>query len=203
MSPARDGRPTGPWLTPGTARVAPLEDAVLRRRDRLVLAAIRKRTKSSFDFTVFRTLARMRGVFGVHAALVGQLLKPGHLSAGEKELVILRVAWRLGCVYEWAHHSHMAHELGVPDADREAVASDPVVGLSPRLSVMVEAVDRLVADLRLNDDAWADASSALNDDELLELCFLVGHYVMVAMTINSVGVQLEEPLRSYVAGGTR
>ncbi|MFM9376917.1 carboxymuconolactone decarboxylase family protein [Gordonia sp. VNK21] len=187
----------GRWLTPTTPRLEPLAPAELSRRDRLVLAVIRKRTRSGFDFTVFRTLARLRGVFGVHAALVGQLLRPGHLNADEKELVILRSAWRLGCIYEWAHHSHIADELGVEPDRRAAVTSDPVRGLDPRLTAMLQAADVLIAERRLDDDAWTAASRVLTGDEILELCFLVGHYAMVAMTINSVGVQLEEPFLPY------
>ena len=31
----------------------------------------------------------------------------------------------------------------------------------------------------------------MRDTELIELCFLVGHYEMLAMTLNSLGVQPE------------
>jgi hypothetical protein len=40
------------------------------------------------------------------------------------------------------------------------------------------------------------------EDELLELSMLVGHYVIVAMTPNSTGVQLEDEFVAELAQST-
>src|SRR3954452_22585230 len=113
MNQSTDGLPDGPWVVQDEPRIRPLAAAQLSRSARLVLAIIRRRTKSREDFNVFRTFARLGGIFPVHTLLVGKLLKDAALPAVEKELVILRVAWRTGCLYEWSHHSHMARECGV------------------------------------------------------------------------------------------
>ena len=40
-------------------------------------------------------------------------------------------------------------------------------------------------------DTWRSLSSHLDDRRLIELCMLVGHYEMLAMTITSLGIQPE------------
>lgn len=192
MSADRSWLPPGEWNGLERARVAPLDHSALSLPARVVLALIRRRTGTPDDFNVFRTFARLGGIFPTHTVLVSQLLGKGRLSSREKELVILRVAWRLGCVYEWGHHTHMARELGVDEAEIEAVATDEIGSeLSDRLTAFVAIADELLATHALSDETWALGRKSASDDELLELCFLVGHYVMVALTLNGVGVQLE------------
>ena len=44
----------------------------------------------------------------------------------------------------------------------------------------------------IEDDLWAALRAEHPDVELIELCLLVGHYEMLAMTINSLGIQPDE-----------
>jgi hypothetical protein len=43
----------------------------------------------------------------------------------------------------------------------------------------------------ITDATWAMLAADLRETELIELCFLVGHYEMLAMTLNSLGVRPE------------
>ena len=43
----------------------------------------------------------------------------------------------------------------------------------------------------ISDATWELLSDELGEPELLELCFLVGHYEMLAMALNSLGVEAE------------
>lgn len=183
--------PAGDWVTHDAPRVAPLSTEDLGRLHRGVLAYIRRKTGDDEDYNVFRTFARLGGVFPVHALLVGRLLEDGRLPSMEKEQVILRVAWRLGCQYEWVHHHHLAIELGITPATIAGLAEPAPTGVSERVLTMLEVADELVETRLIAEASWAAARAVLDEDELLELCFLVGHYVMVAMTINAVGVQPE------------
>lgn len=192
------GLPPGDWQVSDRARVAPLTSEDLSWQARLTLRVIRRRTRSAVDFTVFRTFARLGTLFPIHSLLVGRLLASGALSSAEKERVVLRVAWRTGCVYEWAHHAHMAAELGIPEAEVERLAVTDLTGWPDRLAVMLRVADELVAEQIVSDATWQRAQSELGDDAALELCFLVGHYVMVAMTINSTGIQVEDSFLSEI-----
>ncbi len=49
------------------------------------------------------------------------------------------------------------------------------------------------ADGRIGDELWARLSAQLDEVRLIELCMLIGHYEMLAMTLNSLGVEPEHP----------
>jgi hypothetical protein len=64
-------------------------------------------------------------------------------------------------------------------------------GWSGRRSLLLEAADELHADGVLGGDLWSRLSAALDEVELIELCMLVGHYEMLAMTLRSLRVALD------------
>ena len=63
----------------------------------------------------------------------------------------------------------------------------------PARGALLRAADALHADRTIGDDLWAALRAGCSDVELIELCLLVGHYEMLAMTINSLGIQPDEP----------
>ena len=44
----------------------------------------------------------------------------------------------------------------------------------------------------LGDEVWTQLSAELSDTQLIELCMLVGHYEMLAMTLRSLRVQPDQ-----------
>jgi alkylhydroperoxidase family enzyme len=64
-------------------------------------------------------------------------------------------------------------------------------GWSPRQRALLLATDELHELRVISDATWALLAEELGELELLELCFLVGHYEMVAMALNSLGVEPE------------
>ena len=120
------------------------------------------------------------------------LLLRGDLPRHDAELLILRTAWNCGCWYEWVHHAGLAPSHGLTRANVDTIpdwrASDE---LSSHQRHLLEAADELHDDHVITDATWALLAAELRDTELIELCFLVGHYEMLAMTLNSLGVQPE------------
>lgn len=70
-----------------------------------------------------------------------------------------------------------------------AAADEPA--WADRLRALMHATDELVAERRLSDGTWRALRGHLSEDQAVEFCMLVGHYVMVAGTINTLGVSLE------------
>ena len=66
-------------------------------------------------------------------------------------------------------------------------------GWSERQALLLRAADELHADRRIGDELWALLAAQLDEVRLIELCMLVGHYEMLAMTLNSLGVEPEHP----------
>ncbi|MFJ6307509.1 carboxymuconolactone decarboxylase family protein [Streptomyces althioticus] len=198
--PVLDDLPPGDWHHLPRARVEPAAPRSLGPTARLVLRLIRRRARVPRDHNVFRTLARLRGIFPAHAVFLSQILLKGRLPAAEKELVILRVAWRQGCVYEWSLHSPMATAAGVPEHHKRAAAVESPRFDDPRPGALVAATDEILASGTLSDASWSALCDHCTPDEALELCMLIGHYVMIALTLNTVGVQLDRHPAQEPAG---
>jgi alkylhydroperoxidase family enzyme len=86
----------------------------------------------------------------------------------------------------------MARSSGLSreDVDRARAGAD-APGWTPRQRALLGATDELHDRRELGDDAWAQLSAELSDTQMIELCMLVGHYEMLAMTLRSLRVQPE------------
>jgi AhpD family alkylhydroperoxidase len=143
---------------------------------------------------VFTTLARNRGLFRRWLLFAGGLMPGGNLPRQDTELVILRVSHNTGCVYEWSHHERLARRAGLGAEEVERVRSGPEApGWTPRQQLLLRAADEIHADGAIGDELWPRLAAKLDDRLLIELCLLIGHYEMLAMTINSLRIQPDPP----------
>ncbi|MDQ2676263.1 MAG: carboxymuconolactone decarboxylase family protein, partial [Actinomycetota bacterium] len=139
---------------------------------------------------IFTTLARHRGIFRKWLRFAGALMPGGRLPRADTELLILRVAHNTACEYEWRHHERIAQLSGLSSEDVQRVrAGADADGWSERQSTLLRAADELHGDRRIGDATWTALGAFLREDELIELCLLVGHYEMLAMTLNSLEVE--------------
>jgi AhpD family alkylhydroperoxidase len=116
----------------------------------------------------------------------------GTLPRADTELVILRVAHNCGCEYEWGHHERIAQSAGLTAEQVQRVRDGASAGgWEPHRALLLRAADELHADRQISDDLWAQLRPLFSDQELIELCMLVGHYEMLAMTLNTLRVQAD------------
>jgi len=142
---------------------------------------------------LFTTLARHRRLFRRWLRFAGGLMPGGTLPRADTELLILRVAHNTSCEYEWRHHEHLGRLSGLDANEIERVRLGPdAEGWSSRQAALLRAADELHADRRLSGATWDTLRPLLSDEELIELCLLVGHYEMLAMTLNSLEVEPDE-----------
>lgn len=145
---------------------------------------------------IFTTLGRHRGLFRRWLWFAGGLMPGGKLPRRDSELVILRVADNTGCAYEWSHHERLGRRAGLSAEEVERVRSGPdAPGWSPRQQLLLRAVDEMYADGEIGDELWAGLAAALEDRLLIELCLLIGHYEMLAKTLNTLRVQIDPPAK--------
>ena len=140
---------------------------------------------------LFTTLGRHRRLFRPWLRFASRLMPGGKLPRADAELVILRVAHLGGSAYEWGHHERIGRRLGLDARAIERVRGGvDAGGWSPRQEAILRAVDELHATRDLGDSAWdALRTAGLNETELIELPMLVGHYEMLAMTLNALRVE--------------
>ncbi|QGN55493.1 carboxymuconolactone decarboxylase family protein [Novosphingobium sp. Gsoil 351] len=144
-------------------------------------------------FNVFKTLAHYPAAMRRLAPWGNHVLFKSSLPPREREMVILRAGWLARAEYEFAHHVEIALEqAGLSDADIAAIKTGPETpGLSPEDSDLLRAVDDLVANAFISDPLWGRLAERFTIQQLMDLIFAVGHYTMMSMVLNTLGVQLE------------
>jgi AhpD family alkylhydroperoxidase len=171
-----------PRIAPGARRDIGLVNSAIAR-------AIGAATGGSPP-NLFTTLARHRGLFRRWLLFAGGLMPGGKLPRADTELVILRVAHNTSCEYEWRHHERLARAAGLTAEEVERLRRGADAdSWSPRQALLLLAADELHAHGRLSDDVWGGLRPLLSDQQLIELCLLIGHYEMLAMTLNSLRIQ--------------
>lgn len=183
--------PPGTWHVPGDARVSPLPKNQRGFVPNALLAIVRRQAGVDRDPNFLSILPRLGAIFFYYALFAGQLLMKGRISRADKERIILRTVWRLGCIYEWVHHVRFARELGVTDAEISSLAEEQSGLWSARTRALVMATDDLVQRRRIGDAAWAQLRRELSEDQAVEFCMIVGHHVMVVGMINSLDIRVE------------
>jgi alkylhydroperoxidase family enzyme len=181
-----DGR--GPRIAPGTRADIGLVNAAIARA-----AGAATRGKPP---RIFTTLGRHRGLFRRWLWFAGALMPGGKLPREETELVILRVAHNSGSEYEWSQHERMGRRAGLSEEEisRVRVGAD-APGWSERRALLLRAADEMHERRRIGTELWAELSRHLDEVLLIELCMLIGHYEMLAMTLNTLEVEPELPAR--------
>ena len=182
-----EGASGAPRIAPGgRAEIGVINDAIV------TLIGVPAGGRAS----VFTTLARHRKLFRRWLWFAAALMPGGRLPRADTELVILRVAHNAGSDYEWEHHRRLARLAGLSEADIDRVHEGPGAdGWSPRQRVLLAAADELHAERDLSDERWAELAGHLGERELIEFLMLVGHYEMLAMTLNALRVQPDAPGR--------
>lgn len=117
----------------------------------------------------------------------GFLLRRGELSPRLRELAILRVAHARRSAFFWGEHTKLALDSGVPEGDITRLAEGNE-GFSGVDSLVLSATDELLADGRVDDRTWQRLVEALQTHAAMELIFVVGTYVMLAMAFQTWGL---------------
>lgn len=144
------------------------------------------------ELNIFATLARHPRLMKRWSAFGGVLLYGGALPARERELLILRTGYLCRSPYEWGQHVPIGRAAGLTDDEIARVANGPDdSGWSTDDADVLRAADELHADSRISDATWEALASRWDEQQLIEVCMVVGQYHLVAMTLNSLGVEPE------------
>jgi AhpD family alkylhydroperoxidase len=145
------------------------------------------------------TLARSPALTMAFLAFNGHVLYGTTLSARQRELLVLRVAHRRNCDYEWAQHVMLAKDAGFEDEEISRIIEGPdAPGWSMLEASMLRAVDELIANAKVSSDTWKILAREFSDQQLLDLVFTVGTYEMVACALGSFEIEPEPDLEPYL-----
>jgi alkylhydroperoxidase family enzyme len=193
--------PDGPWR-PTQPRIPPLAPADRDDQARELLAQAGGPAAGATH--IFSTLVRHPGLFRKWLPFGGKLLA-GKLPARDRELLILRTGWNCRSDYEWAQHVLIAKRSDLTSEEIERVRSSDGADdarWSPFDAALVRAADELHTVACLSDGTWAVLAERYDERQLVEVPMVVGHYHMVAFTLNSLGVPVEDDVAAQVAEET-
>ena len=153
------------------------------------------------DNNIFATLARHPDLLRAWLPFGGFLLGRGVLPARERELLILRTGYNCGSPYEWGQHVRISEGLKMSREEILRVAQGPEAdGWSPADATLLRAADELHERAKVSASTWAELAEAHDEQALIEITMLVGHYHMVAFALNSLGVQREPGVEGLPKG---
>jgi len=140
---------------------------------------------------IVATMLRHPRLFRATIQLGLQLQGASALPARDRELMVLRLAWLCQAPYEFGEHVLIARREGIGRTEVERIiAGSEAPGWSDYERALLRAVEELRADATITDATWSVLARHLNEQQLIELPILVGHYQMAAYYQNALRLRL-------------
>ncbi len=182
-----------------TPRVAPTTEADWNDETRGILLGL-----ADFNggrvLNVLSTVARHPKLLKRWTVFGNHVMGASTLSDRERELAILRTGVLAKSRYEWAQHVVIARNAGCTDEEIERVIAGPdAPGWSDDDRTLLRATDELMNDRFISDDTWAALRARLNEQQCLDLVFVVGQYNLVSMACNTLRVQIDDGVELFPA----
>jgi alkylhydroperoxidase family enzyme len=155
--------------------------------------------------TVYRVLGHNPTVMNVVTAQIQTLLRRNSVPHRLRELVIMRIGWVSGSVYEWTSHWRICIELGIAPEDVLAVRDWRA---SQRLTAadraVLQATDEALAGETIGDDTWAELTRHIADPgQQVELVAAIANWISASIILRNLRVPLEEGVMAWPPDGVR
>jgi len=143
---------------------------------------------------IFRMLANAETAFRPFLRFGGAVLGQLALDPALRELAILRVAQVADAEYEWVQHVPIARQLGVSDAqidalEREELDADAFSDAERAVLAFTAAV---VRGPRVEDTLFGELTRHLPAREIVELLLTIGDYLMLARVMTVLELEVDE-----------
>ena len=132
----------------------------------------------------------------------GTAMLYGHLSARDRELVVLATAYRTGCIYESSQHESVAIDVGVSpeEVTRVRNRSEAPDDWSAEDGALIDAVREFIDEHRISDHTWTTLAESHDDGLLVEILMVIAHYCSLAFTLNGIRIEPESQAPPVIGG---
>ena len=157
------------------------------------------------ELNVFRVLLHHPSLARWLSDFLMGLLWEGRLDRRLRELVIMRLGWATGSVYEWTQHWSIARLLDVSEEDLLAVRDWPAHGgFGPAERAVLAATDETLRTGTVDPETWDACTEHLSDDRqvLLEMVAVIGLWRMVSGLLRTLEVPLEDGVEAWPPDGS-
>jgi alkylhydroperoxidase family enzyme len=156
------------------------------------------------NLSVFRVLLQHPNIAKrVCDLLLSLLFTDNKLNPRLRELLIMRIGWATGAVYEWTQHWRVATQMNIPDADILAVRdwknSDV---LSDEDKAILKATDDVLEQGSITDEAWNECCKYIvTEAERVELVLAIGNWGLFSQLLKSLNIPLEDGIDAWPPDG--
>lgn len=155
------------------------------------------------ELSIFQVLLRHPRLALRVNDLLAQILFKGSLDGRLRELVIMRIGWATGSVYEWVQHWRVGPSFGASPDDLVAVRDwRSHDGFGPAERAVLAATDDVLRDGRVSPATWEECEATLGSEQaLIELVVAIGGWHMISQILESLEVPLEDGLEPWPPDG--
>jgi alkylhydroperoxidase family enzyme len=140
---------------------------------------------------VFSLVAHAETAFRPWLQFSGALLNSLELDPALRELAILQVG-RHAARYEWEQHVPIALAVGVTEDEISALDDGVLDDFSPDRRAVLVFVASFI-DGQVDDALHAGIAEHLSARQIMELCLVAGHYLMLARTMSAMQIDPDPP----------
>ncbi|EHI12823.1 carboxymuconolactone decarboxylase family protein [Mycolicibacterium thermoresistibile] len=138
---------------------------------------------------VLATLVRHPALTRAYLEFNAYLLRDSTLSTRTREVAVLRVVLLRDCEYLWEHHIPLAQRAGLTPAEIVGIRNGRMADEPDQL--VVRAADELARDHEISEGTWRALGRHFDDRGRMDLVFTVGCYALLAVAVNTFGVEPE------------
>jgi 4-carboxymuconolactone decarboxylase len=131
---------------------------------------------------------RMYRTFVTHLA---ELVTHTNLPPRDRQIICMRMLELCGDVYELTHHLTISRNAGLTDDEIAAIRKGAGACLTDFDRTVIKATEELQRDQSISDATWSALAVRYSQEQLMEVVFLAGCYLTMAMLTKSFGIQLE------------
>lgn len=173
-------------------RLTPLPADEWDERTRTAIASLipTERANPVGAGNVLSTLVRHPDLTAAYLPFNAYLLTRSTLSPRVREVALLRVVHHSKCGYLWAHHLPIAARAGLSESEIDDIRSGRCT--EPTDQAVIKAVDDLTTDSTVGHATWDELCRQFTQQQCMDLIFTIGGYLLLALAVNTFGVQDEE-----------
>lgn len=120
------------------------------------------------------------------------------LTARQRELIVLRIAWRYGSEHQWTHHVLSGRKIGMTEEEFAALQQAEQSSIwTAEEQALINAVDQLCANGQIDDPTWNLLAETNDRRTLMDILYAIGLFTMNAWAFNAMGIELEPDVASY------
>ena len=153
---------------------------------------------------VFRIMSWHPTLAGVVAKQLAMLLYRGNMLDDRlRELIIMRIGWRTGAMYEWTQHWPVALRVGLTEDETLAVRDpDKATCLGAAERAVITATDDVLDNGSISEESWQACAEYLStNEERLELVAAICNWNTFSILLKSLKIPLEGGIEAWPPDG--